>query len=316
MAQYNVSKREAREQGIKRVKIGGGGGSSSGGSSGGSGGFDLSGFANQIGQATNKYWDFASQVQSLPVMLKDAFRKNRSPELDNQINKAETDYGNAGFEGLSKYSNITDPIARRALAEKYQGLRGTDYKNLLSERDRRQGKYADYIEKYSSLYSAEASRQLGLLNSMKDQWNMQNTLSQQQNSEKWRQMEWDNKMSQQARANARSNKNLSDREMNMKIAQMKEEGKNWEEIVNTLNTDYGISTETAGTLDRSMHDAFGVQYPDDWSRSGFVQPSKTTVADKKYEDELAQQDTIIAQMMNEQHISYPEALKRYNSGNF
>ena len=145
---------------------------------------------------------------------------------------------------------------------------------------------------------------------------MQNTLSQQENAEKWRQKEWDNKMSQQARSNAKGDKNLSDREMNMKIAEMQAEGKNWEEIVNTLNKDYGISKEEAGTLDRSMHDAFGVAYPDDWSQSGKVQASKVTTADKKYEDELAQQDTIIAQIMNDDHVSYAEALKRYKEGNF
>lgn len=295
MAQYNLSKKEAKAQGVARVKVGGSSGSSSS-----SGGFNLRDMAGSIGSATNKYWDFSGQVQALPHNLRDAFRKNRSPELDNQINQAETTYGNAGFEGLSKYENVTDPIARRALAEKYQGMRGTDYKNLLSEKDRREGKYSDYIEKWTGLYSAEASRQQGILQGMKDQWQMENTLSQQENTEKWRQKEWDNKMSQQAKAGIKSSKNISDREMNMKIAEMKSQGKNWEEIVNTLNSNYGISTATAGTLDRAMHDSFGVPYPDDWTKEGFTS-NKMSTSDLKYqqqEQENAEVDNYVTSLRN------------------
>jgi len=173
MAKYNVSKKEAREQGIARVKIGG----SSGGSSGGNNYSNLASMLGGMETQTNKYANFASDVAKLPYQLKDEFNKRRSPELDAKIRESEQKVMGGAIEGLNKYKDIQDPFERRALAEEYQGSLATTYGNLLDEKDRRQGKFAEYIDKWSGLFGAEAARQKTMLDFTERKWQNYVTLA-------------------------------------------------------------------------------------------------------------------------------------------
>ncbi len=299
-----------REWALQQGNTAGSSGSYTTKTSGGYNGFGngpLVNMANNITGATNQYLNFQAQVDRLPFDLKDYFRKNRSKELDEKINKAETDYGNAGFEGLSKYANVTDPIARRALAEQYQGLRGNDYKNLLSEKDRRQGKYMDYIEKYTGLYSAEASRQQGLLKNMRDNWSMMNTLSQQQNDEKWKQMEWDNKISQQNKSG--SKKPLTEAEMRKEQARLKDLGLNWHQINEKMIRDHGVDIQQGGTYDTSMHLVQGTGYTPQKITMPEGMSHSEQLAQDKYKGEQMDENVVIADLMNNKGMSLSEALQ-------
>lgn len=94
----------------------------------------------------------------LPFTLKDEFRKRQDPSLDQAINTKEQQVLGGAIEGLNKFQDITNPFTRRDLAEKYQGGLSVGLNNLTDERTRRQGVYADYIEKWTGLYGAEAAR--------------------------------------------------------------------------------------------------------------------------------------------------------------
>lgn len=118
----------------------------------------VSALADAADKAEREAADSAYVASALPYALKDAFRKTADPELDKAIVTKQNEVLGGAIEGLSKYEGIANPFQRRALAEKYQSGLSIGLNSLTSERDRRQGKFDEYITKWSGLYGAEAAR--------------------------------------------------------------------------------------------------------------------------------------------------------------
>lgn len=115
----------------------------------------------------------AVDAERLPYELTKAYREQGDPKLEKQINTAEAKSLNAGYEGLDKYQYIENPFTRRALASKYQGSVASEYKNLLSEQDRRQGVISDYIKTWAGTYGAIAKGEQMALEGMKEEYTME-----------------------------------------------------------------------------------------------------------------------------------------------
>jgi hypothetical protein len=127
-----------------------------------------------------------ANAAKLPYTLKDEFRKAQDPKLDEAINKAQSDTFGAAIKGLDMYKGISDPFARRDLAEQYQGGIEMGWKNLTDERTRRQGVYSDYITKWTGLYGAEAARKQDLFNNKVQTWDREKTLADtDENNRRW-----------------------------------------------------------------------------------------------------------------------------------
>lgn len=118
----------------------------------------LAGMAEKSDKAATEAADFSYLATALPVILKEAFNKKKDPALDAAIVEKGQQVMGGAIEGLNKFKDISDPFTRRALAEKYQGGLSIGYGALTSERDRRQGKFEEYITKWGGLYGAEAAR--------------------------------------------------------------------------------------------------------------------------------------------------------------
>lgn len=121
--------------------------------------------------------NFNEAVAKLPYQLKDEFRKAQDPALDKAINKAQSDTFGAAIKGLNMYQDISNPFARRDLAETYQGIVEQGWKNLTDERTRRQGVYADYITKWTGLFGAEAAKKQDLFNNKMTIWEKEKSLA-------------------------------------------------------------------------------------------------------------------------------------------
>lgn len=118
----------------------------------------LAGLADKTSKATKEAADYGYLASVLPGVLKDKFRQAGDPALDSAISTKTQQVMGGAIEGLDKYKDISDPFTRRALAEKYQGGLSIGLDSLTSEKDRRQGKFEEYITKFSGLYGAEAAR--------------------------------------------------------------------------------------------------------------------------------------------------------------
>lgn len=118
-----------------------------------------------------------ANAAKLPYTLKDEFRKAQDPALDKAINKAQSDTFGAAIKGLNMYQDISNPFARRDLAETYQGIQEQGWKNLTDERTRRQGVYADYITKWTGLFGAEAAKKQDLFNNKLSVWEKEKSLA-------------------------------------------------------------------------------------------------------------------------------------------
>jgi hypothetical protein len=118
----------------------------------------LTKMASKVDKAEKEAADYGYAASVLPIKLREAFDKNRDPELDKAIITKQQEVLGGAITGLEKYRDISDPFTRRALAEKYQSGLTVGLDSLTSERDRRQGKFEDYITKWSGLYGAEAAR--------------------------------------------------------------------------------------------------------------------------------------------------------------
>jgi hypothetical protein len=130
--------------------------------------------------------NFKETVTKLPYTLKESFREKQDPKLDEAINKAQSDTFGAAISGLNKYKEISDPFARRDLAEQYQGIVSQGYQNLTDERTRRQGVYSDYIDKWTGLFGAEAARKQDAFNNKMQTWNMEKNLADtEENNRRW-----------------------------------------------------------------------------------------------------------------------------------
>lgn len=140
---------------------------------------------SQMARRSNKYANYAER---LPIDLKDEFRKRQDPALNKQVSEAEQEALGSAVVGLDRYKNISDPFERRALAEKYQGQKSAEYDYLASERDRRKGKFEDYIERWSGLYGAEAAKRQNMLTAAQDEYSRMSNLSQSQREQsRWEQ---------------------------------------------------------------------------------------------------------------------------------
>lgn len=102
--------------------------------------------------------DMKYTADVLPAALKEAYDNSRDTSLDKEISKKRNDVMGGAIEGLNKYKDISDPFARRALAEKYQSGLSVGLDSLVTEKERRQKSFADYVNKWSGLFGAEAAR--------------------------------------------------------------------------------------------------------------------------------------------------------------
>lgn len=130
--------------------------------------------------------NFSESVAKLPIGLSEEFRKRQDPKLDEAINKAQSDTFGAAIKGLDMYKGISDPFARRNLAEQYQGGIEQGWKNLTDERTRRQGVYSDYIEKWTGLFGAEVAKRQSLFNNKLSAWDREKNLADtEENNRRW-----------------------------------------------------------------------------------------------------------------------------------
>lgn len=218
---------------------------------------DLWNMAGDLEKQGKSVVDFESKVAKLPYELKDEFRKRQDPELDKAINKAQSDTFGAAIKGLDMYQGISNPFTRRNLAEQYQGGIEQGWKNLTDERTRRQGVYADYIEKWTGLYGAEAARQRDIYNNKLTTFNTYKSLA--DADEDKRRWEIEN-----ARAAARSggsgSKDWTDQEIRAFVFAHKED-MSWEDQKNYLG-EQGVDVTQGGTFDIVANTAWGTgNYP-------------------------------------------------------
>jgi hypothetical protein len=130
--------------------------------------------------------NFSGSVAKLPTELATEFRKAQDPKLDQAINKAQSDTFGAAIKGLDMYQDISNPFARRSLAEQYQGGIEQGWKNLVDERTRRQGVYSDYIEKWTGLFGAEAARKQSMFQNKLSAWDREKNLADtEENNRRW-----------------------------------------------------------------------------------------------------------------------------------
>lgn len=102
--------------------------------------------------------DMKYTADVLPAALKEAYDQSRNTKLESEISKKRNDVMGGAIEGLNKYKDISDPFARRALAEKYQSGLSVGLDALVTEKERRQKSFTDYVNKWSGLFGAEAAR--------------------------------------------------------------------------------------------------------------------------------------------------------------
>ncbi len=133
--------------------------------------------AGRSSQATAEAADAGYVSSALPVILKDKFRQAGDPALDAAISEKGQQVLGGAIQGLDKYRDISDPFTRRALAEKYQGGLSIGLDSLTSEKERRQGKFEEYITKWSGLYGAEAARKQALATAATQEFNTNKSLA-------------------------------------------------------------------------------------------------------------------------------------------
>lgn len=142
--------------------------------------------AGELEEEGNDVANFNASVEKLPYQLKDEFRQRQDPKLDEQINRLQSDTFGAAIKGLDMYKDISDPFARRNLAEMYQGGIESQWKNAVDERTRRQGVFADYIEKWTGLFGAEAARKQQIFENKQATWDREKNLADtEENNRRW-----------------------------------------------------------------------------------------------------------------------------------
>jgi len=197
--------------------------------------------------------NFNESVAKLPYTLKDEFRKAQDPKLDEAINKAQSDTFGAAIKGLNMYQDISDPFARRDLAEQYQGGIEMGWKNLTDERTRRQGVYADYITKWTGLYGAEAAKKQDLFNNKISIWEKEKSLADtEENNRRW---EIENARAERT-SGTKVAKDYTNQEITATVASLKAQGKNWGEINDFLVSE-GIDTIRNSYADKQMRSIIG-----------------------------------------------------------
>lgn len=194
-----------------------------------------------------------ANAAKLPYTLKEEFRKAQDPKLDQAINKAQSDTFGAAIKGLNMYQDISNPFARRDLAEQYQGGIEMGWKNLTDERTRRQGVYADYIEKWSGLYGAEAAKRADEFNNKMSIWEKEKSLADtEENNRRWN---IENARAERA-ANAKNDKPYTEQEITSTINTLKNKGVDWGTIASFLG-EKGIDVNHNSFADKQLRGAFG-----------------------------------------------------------
>lgn len=197
--------------------------------------------------------NFAGNAAKLPYTLQDEFRKAQDPKLDEAINKAQSDTFGAAIKGLNMYQDISNPFARRDLAEQYQGGVEMGWKNLTDERTRRQGVYADYISKWSGLYGAEAAKRQDAFSNKMALWDREKSLADtEENNRRW---EIENARAERSSRGSGSQKDYTEQEITAAINQLKNSGADWETISQFL-AEEGVDVSTGAFSDIQLNTAF------------------------------------------------------------
>lgn len=193
-----------------------------------------------------------ANAAKLTYTLKEEFRKAQDPKLDEAINKAQSDTFGAAIKGLNMYQDISNPFARRDLAEQYQGGIEMGWKNLTDERTRRQGVYSDYIEKWSGLYGAEAAKRADEFNNKMSIWEKEKSLADtEENNRRWN---IENARAERA-ASVKNDKPYSEQEITATINTLKNNGTDWDTIAKFL-AEKGVDTSTGSYSDVQLNTAF------------------------------------------------------------
>lgn len=213
---------------------------------------DLWGEADKLNAEGEKVAEAKATAAKLPFTLKDEFRKAQDPELDKAINKAQSDTFGAAIKGLNMYQDISNPFARRDLAEEYQGGVSMGYKNLTDERTRRQGVYSDYIEKWSGLFGAEAARQSDIFQNKLATFDREKNLADTEENNR----RWEIENARAERSSARTNSTFTEQEITQTVATLKNNGTDWETISQYLR-EKGVDVNEDSFADLQLRGAFG-----------------------------------------------------------
>jgi hypothetical protein len=128
--------------------------------------------SGQIATQREKYRQSAVAAKMIPSKLKQAYKENQDSKFTEQVNEAEAKWLNAGHEGLDRFQHIENPFTRRNLADKYQTSVGAEYKNLVTEEERRQGVLMDYVQTWSDTFGAIALSEQMQAENLMSQYNM------------------------------------------------------------------------------------------------------------------------------------------------
>jgi len=210
--------------------------------------------ADEMKDEGEKLAGFKESVAKLPFELKDAFRKSQDPKLDEAINKAQSDTFGAAIKGLDMYQGISNPFTRRNLAEQYQGITEQGWKNLTDERTRRQGVYADYIDKWTGLFGAEVAKRQDTFNNKMSIWEKEKSLADTEESTR----RWNIENARAEKSAARTNSTLTDAEATKKASNLKNQGWTWQDINDYLVDQYGYNTLEGSQGDNMLRSLFGL----------------------------------------------------------
>lgn len=197
--------------------------------------------SDKIAKSTSKYADALAKVETAPQEITEAYRTSKANKnIDEAINKSEQQMLGGFTAGIDKYSNVSNPFKRLALATKYKGTLAVEYNNLVDERTRRAGVLSEYIDKWRGLYGAEAARQKVNIDAMESQFSRDLTLKKSQES-----------------GSGSGNKKLSNEELVKTVNQLKNANASWEDINAYLVEEYGVDTSEDSFADMQLRKAFG-----------------------------------------------------------
>ena len=199
--------------------------------------------SEKIAQSSSKYADVLGKIETAPQEITEAYRKSKANKnIDEAINKSEQQMLGGFTAGVDKYSNVSNPFKRLALATKYKGTLAVEYNNLVDERTRRAGVLSEYIDKWRGLYGAEAARQKVQIDSMESKFQRDLTLKKAQES---------------GSGSGNGNKKMSNEELIKTVNQLKGAGASWQDINDYLVEEYGVDTQQDSFADMQIRKAFG-----------------------------------------------------------
>jgi len=220
---------------------------------------DLWKMADDLKKEGSKVTEKQAQASKLPYDLQEEFRKSQDPKLNEAINKAQSDTFGAAIKGLDMYQNISNPFTRRNLAEQYQGGIEQGWKNLTDERTRRQGVYADYIQKWTGLFGAEAAKSRDDFNNKMSMFNTYKNLADTEESNRRWNIENARNLANTEESNRRWNienarRDWTDQEIRSFVYSHKDTMP-WEDQANYL-AEKGVDVTTGGVFDVTANEAW------------------------------------------------------------